>query len=136
MNLSCKITEEVIARRRPAWTALASLFMDTEASLMLEWRAKTLADSPYSIEELEDILIAEVYPVCTWNFFHAAGDWVDFGPEWLEKEMTPRIGSKPSIFSLGRINMRLSPDWRQTKSEIMRLRHDRGADALPQVSIG
>lgn len=96
--------------------------MDTEASLMLEWRARTLADSPYTVEELEAILIAEVYPVCIWNFFHTAGDWVDFGPEWLEKEMTPRIGSKPSIFNLGRVNMPLSADWRQTKAEILRLR--------------
>lgn len=56
-----------IGHRRPVWEALSSLFLDTDTSIARPWRARVLAASPYSLAELDDILMDEVYPVCRWN---------------------------------------------------------------------
>src|SRR5689334_20220173 len=56
------------AARRPVWYAMSDLFLDTELDDdVLQDMAKTLAASPYSIDELDKILFCEVYPVCIWN---------------------------------------------------------------------
>jgi hypothetical protein len=52
--------EEDIDARLPAWDALSSLLLDTDTTLLREWRATQLAKSPYSVEELEVILRGSV----------------------------------------------------------------------------
>ncbi|WP_456299285.1 DUF7079 family protein [Methylocaldum marinum] len=70
--------EDDLDHRRPVWDALSSLFLDTDTSLSREWRVKLLASSPYSVEQLEHILVDEVYPICRWNLFSIAGEWAGF----------------------------------------------------------
>ena len=50
--------------RRTVWEALSTLFLDTDTTLLRDYRAKVLASSPFSLEELETVLIQDVYPVC------------------------------------------------------------------------
>jgi hypothetical protein len=76
--------------RRPVWEALSSLFLDTDTSLSRSWRAQLLANSPYSIAEIETILFDEVYPVCAGNLLQVSGEWAGFDPEWLEQEILKR----------------------------------------------
>ena len=97
--------------RRAVWEALSSLFLDTDTSLDREWRAKLLAASPYSVPELEQILIDHVYPVCRANLFSIAGEWSGFDPEWLEKRIMRRLQSPFRALhwlDLGRLTIHLS----------------------------
>jgi len=48
--------------RRPVWQALSDLFLDTDTSISRSWRVGILSASPYSIDELQEILLDEVYP--------------------------------------------------------------------------
>ena len=112
--------------RRPVWEALSSLFLDTDTSLSRTWRVGILAASPYSIEELQQILIDEVYPVCRSNLWQIAGEWLGFDAQWLESSILRRLRSPSRRFfhtlSLGRLTMPHSSEWRHTKDAIVRRR--------------
>ena len=82
-----KSPSEDTACRRPVWQALSDMFLDTDTSLSRDWRVRELAQSSYSLAELEEILINEVYPVCRWNLLSIAGEWAGFDPEWLEEKI-------------------------------------------------
>lgn len=114
------ISEDVV-NRRPVWQALSDLFLDTDPSLSLEWRARELAKSPYSIEELEEILIREVYPACRGNLLCIAGEWAGFDMDWLEGRIQSRADSALRAlhaFNLGRLTVPRSAEWRATKQAV------------------
>lgn len=120
-----KPAAEDLEHRRPVWEALSSLFLDTDTSLLRSWRVGILAASPYSIEELQEILVDEVYPVCRSNLFSIAGEWAGFDPEWLENRILRRLRSpfhRWRRFSLGRITVHLSLEWSATKQDIVQWR--------------
>jgi hypothetical protein len=78
------------------WDVLSELFLDTEfVEDDYNRIVKALASSPYSIEELEDILRWEVYAACYSNMFSIAGEWAGFNMKWLES----RITRGPSLFA-------------------------------------
>jgi hypothetical protein len=84
-----------------------------------------LAASPYSVEELQEILLDEVYPVCRSNLFSVAGEWAGFDLEWLESSILRRVRSRLHRwrrFSLGRLTVHLSLEWRHTKEAIIQQR--------------
>ncbi len=83
--------EEDIEARLPAWHALSSLFLDTDVTLLREWRATQLSQSPYTVEELETILRDEVFPVCSWNMFSVAGEWAGFDTDWLRSAVLKHL---------------------------------------------
>ena len=87
-----------LAARQPVWEALSDMFLDTDTSLSRQWRAEQLVASPYSIEQLEFILIDEVYPVCRYNLLSVAGEWAGFDPEWLQANILRRLGSRLENF--------------------------------------
>ncbi|CAK0779577.1 hypothetical protein CCP4SC76_6960001 [Gammaproteobacteria bacterium] len=95
---------EDLSSRRAAWDALSDLFLDTDVSLSRTWRIEKLAELPYTIAELEQILIDEVYPICKYNLL--SGVWTGFDPGWLEREILRRLASPlrcPHAFNIGRI---------------------------------
>jgi hypothetical protein len=110
--------------RRPVWDALSSLFLDTDTSLLRSWRVSVLAPSPYSIEELERILLDEVYPVCSWNLLDVAGEWAGFDPEWLESSILRRLESpfRLGFPTLGKLIVRSSGEWRHAKDAVLEQR--------------
>ncbi|GAA3917087.1 DUF7079 family protein [Litoribacillus peritrichatus] len=82
--------------RIQVWETLSDLFLDTELTdADLERMAKVLAESPYSIEQLQDILYYEVYPVCKGNLLCVAGEWAFFGREWVLEYIAPRMNKRP-----------------------------------------
>ena len=110
-----------LAARRPVWDALSTLFLDTDVSLMLDYRARVLAESPYTLDELEAILIDEVYPVCRVNLLSIAGEWAAFDPEWLEARILRRLRSPFRAlhpFNIGRLTVPLSWEWRATRRAV------------------
>ena len=50
--------------RRPVWLALSDMFLDTDTALFREANTRQMAESPYSLDELDTILCEEVYPAC------------------------------------------------------------------------
>lgn len=113
-----------LEHRRPVWIALSDLFLDTDTSLSRSWRVEILAESPYSIDELEKILADEVYPVCRWNLINPAGEWADFDLKRLEQSI---LQPRPSFyrwcgFNFGRFTMRFSSEWIYTKKNVIQCR--------------
>lgn len=126
--------EDLVARR-PVWKALGELFLDTEFSgEQLAAVSQTLADSCYSVAQLEEILYAEVYPVCIGNLRSPAGVWSGFDEGWLEKRIQEYRQSWlkwPVCLQMGRGLIR--EDWEQVKVVIGALR-SRDADVEEQIS--
>jgi hypothetical protein len=109
--------------RRPVWDALSTLFLDTDVSLDLEHRARTLAASPYSIVELERILVDEVFPVCSWNLLSVAGEWAGFDQGWLEEKIMNRMRRRFRLrLGFGHLLFLRSADWATTRRAIESLR--------------
>ena len=85
------IDEADIARRKPVWSALSDLWLDTELSDDDLLRiAGVMKRSEYSINELRDIYLFEVAPVVFLNLLTVAGEWAGFNEEWLFAETTKR----------------------------------------------
>jgi hypothetical protein len=112
-------TEELKIARRPVWDALSTLFLDTDVSLLREYRAQVLAASPYSPEEIEGILTREVFPVCRWNLLSIAGEWAGFDLHWLEQRI---LASRSRLARIGAKRVLRSREWRATRAEIEKRR--------------
>lgn len=114
-----------LAARRPVWDALASMFLDSDASSSRAWRSQVLAASPYSVLDLEEILITEVYPICWSKLNAAAGERLVFAPGALEamilrREASPEIVAR--LVELARLAVPRSREWQATKAAIASLR--------------
>lgn len=115
--------------RRPVWDALSTLFLDTELSLLRDHRARLLAESPYTLEELDQILRDEVFSVCSLNQASIAGEWLGFDPDWLEAKIVERLAGRRR-FRIGfghRLFLR-SREWRRTKRRVAELRRTKPPD--------
>src|SRR5262245_29072371 len=93
-SVTMKPAAEDLENRRRAWEALSDLYLDTDTSRSRSWRAQTLAASPYSLEELDQILIDEIDPACRTNSLSTAGEWAGFDMEWLENRILQQSGSR------------------------------------------
>lgn len=110
--------------RHKVWIALSDLFLDTDISLYHSLIATALAKSPYSIEELEQILIVEVRPVLKSNLsIWGAWIWTGFDQEWLISECSKRINKKPSWFNRN-IYQPIQEDWVEIKKKVLLLRQN------------
>jgi hypothetical protein len=89
----------VIVDRLPVWEALSDFFLDTELQESDYQRiSEVLASSPYSIQDIEDILRFEVYPVLIWNLRSVAGEWAGFDRAWLQEQIEPRLNKRPKFW--------------------------------------
>jgi hypothetical protein len=120
-----KATEAQIEERFPVWDALSEFFLDTELQPDDHERiAKTLAASAYTENEIEEILIGEVCPVCRINAFSIAGEWAGFHPEWLKEKIAPRFGKRPRFrsFFVLRHSWMYARHWNKVKRRISEIR--------------
>ncbi len=114
--------EADLAARQPVWIALSELYLDTDAALGRSDRARALAESPYSIAQLETILAEEVHPVCWINQHVAAGVWDGFDPEWLKTSILQRQRSPFRVLRAlrwWRPSMLASEEWQATRQAIL-----------------
>jgi hypothetical protein len=84
-----------------------------------------LAPLPYSLDELQQILVDEVYPVCCSIRFGIAGEFPAFDPEWLERSILRRLRSpfrRLHWINAGRLTVHLFDEWRHTKRAILQRR--------------
>ncbi|KAG1658093.1 Antitoxin ParD [Nymphon striatum] len=65
---------KTLAVRKPLWIAMSDLFLDTELQdYHFSYIARKMHESGYSLDELEQILMLEVFPVCIANLHSVAG---------------------------------------------------------------
>jgi len=79
-----KFDEETLSRRKPLWLALSDLFLDTELQDHdHKYIVRIMKASGYSLQEIEQILMLEVFPVLLPNLRSVAGEWTGFNEKWL-----------------------------------------------------
>ncbi len=89
------LTDEELQRRRPLWTALSELWLDTEIDTVdIQRIAQVVAESNYSLAKLNEIYLYEVAPVVGANLLVPAGAWQGFDEEWLHAEARKRAESR------------------------------------------
>lgn len=89
------------APRRAVWLALSELYLDTDVSLLYPGLAETLSRSPYSENELWNILRHEVHPIVGANLRSTAGVWDGFDSEWLYGGIEKRLRRPAWLRPLG-----------------------------------
>lgn len=123
-------TPHDLTTRRPVWLALSTMFLDADVVLTRAVRASVLAESPFSLDELEAILIDEVYPVCWANLNAPNGEREGFDPAWLQSMILGR-GSSPvtvaRLQELARLAIPDSTEWLATKAAVAGAREADGA---------
>lgn len=99
----------ILETRKPVWFAMSHLFLQSEYKDDVETIAKILAESPYSLAELEAILRYEVTPIlkADLSIFAWPGDAYD--KDALEIQMTRRINRK-TWFNFG-LPKSIRSDW-------------------------
>lgn len=92
-------SEAEIAAQLPVWEAISELWLDTviEPS-MLESAARTLAASPFSLDELHRIYLYEVAPAVHANLKAVGGEWIRFDREWLRDRIVRQAPRHGRIF--------------------------------------
>jgi hypothetical protein len=119
-----KLPEEEVETRLPVWDALQMLFMDTDPALFLDQMAETCAHSPYTVDEIEEVLFQEVLPACRFNMFSVAGEWTGFHKEWLQQQIlkTHRYGKRRPWL----LRRHTESWWKQLKPLILERRSSTG----------
>ena len=69
--------------RIPIWIALSDLYLDTDVARSHDCIARTLAASPYSLDDLHEMLMYDVHPALYPNLMSVAGEWAGFDEAWL-----------------------------------------------------
>ena len=120
-----KATEAQIAERLPVWEALSEFFLDTDLQPDdYVCIARKLAATTYTENEIEEILVCEVCPVCRWNMLWIAGEWAGFDRAWLKKRIGPRYGKKVKFRRLFELRHRgiYAPHWNKVKTRMSEIR--------------
>lgn len=79
MNLA----PDALARRRAAWQVFSDFYLDTDPAEFHDSAARDLARLPFSLDELERILVDEVHPALCGNLLIVAGEWSGFDADWV-----------------------------------------------------
>ncbi len=133
---------EELARRRPVWSALSDLFLDTELQPDDHVRiARMLRDSGYADATLLAILDEEVAPICGPNLLSVAGEWALFDGEWLEHEILRLCGAstlarKVNRWGGGLMRRAVAGDLAAVRAALVRLRQDPAALAHTLTNAG
>ena len=83
-------TEAQLVLRRPVWSALSDLFLDTEVRPEIAHAAWVCDMSQLPKEELGSIWYREISPVLSPNLLSPAGEWAGFDLNWLERRIVAR----------------------------------------------
>lgn len=114
--------------RRPAWSALSDILLEKDLSISRDWRITQLARTPYTLEELEKILVDEVHPACHPSLLSSNGQWPGYHLEWLEKRIVEYQQSNHPQHKLNpsRLTLAHNKEWQLTKTGIEALRTAKG----------
>lgn len=92
------LSNKEINIRKPVWSALSELWLDTELQESdLNRVAEIMFESGYSFEELREIYEKEVAPVVYMNLLSPAGEWAGFDNEWLHEKIISFLNSRSRL---------------------------------------
>lgn len=117
-----------VDERRPVWDALSCLFLRAETDRLEGMIINRLARSPYTLDEIEDILVREVRPVCRWNAL--IWDHITFDEDWLVREIRrrkSRLVRFPTVGPVVRAILAVRPQWRRIRRGVVRARREQAA---------
>lgn len=90
------IDDATIEARKPLWCALSELWLDTELDDVDFDRIAVVMDrSGLSLDELRDVYLREVAPVCWRNHAAVAGEWRGFDPDDLALRIRTNLREHP-----------------------------------------
>ncbi|HPF57921.1 MAG TPA: hypothetical protein P5149_04835 [Candidatus Competibacteraceae bacterium] len=120
------VSPETIRERLPVWNALSGLFLDTcLQDDDYKCIARALARSPYSENELWEILRFEVYPPCHRNLLCGAGAWAMFGDDWLMEKVAPHCGKRTKFAGLVLHRWMFCDHWDKIRAYLRDIRNER-----------
>lgn len=109
-----------LARRRPVWSVLSELYLDTELSETDHARiSAVLIESRYSVDELEEILYRELHPTLHSNLLSMTGEWAGFDEGWLEEKILDR-GPRRKAFAIVPGKWMVRGDWKALQARLAR----------------
>lgn len=92
------LTDKDIEARKPVWSALSELWLDTELQEGdLNWIAEIMFKSGFTLKELRKIYEFEVAPVVYVNLLSPAGEWAGFNAEWLHEKIISSLNSRSAF---------------------------------------
>ena len=118
---------DLLRTRLPVWRALSEFFLDTELGEADYQRiAAALGNSPYTEQQLGEILRYEVYPPCRWNLMIATGEWLAFSDEWLLANVARRCDKRPRFPWPIWFADAFMPHWRRVRVILNEMRREDG----------
>jgi hypothetical protein len=107
--------------REDIWYALSDLYLDDDlGNSGYKYIASVLAETYYSIDEIESILFMEVHPAFYWNLKQVAGHWGDFGREWAIEAVTNHLNKpKPKSWLQKLLDKGLKKEQENLKSIVL-----------------
>jgi hypothetical protein len=135
MRIPEQLPPDVLATRLPVWQALSEFWLDTELDDgALASIARTLAASPYSLDDLEAIHLHEVAPALHANLASVAGEWAGFDLQLLQQRCQAHaLRRARPLHRLwvrllrGRVRALTGRDWSHVRAAIAALRETRTA---------
>jgi hypothetical protein len=101
--MSLPFPNEDIANRTPLWMAMSNFYLDNELTENdIQYIAKTCAESPYTMKEIERIMFTEVWPAFVQNLLSVAGEWAGWDQDFVQQRVLEYY--KPRIYFSWRFN--------------------------------
>lgn len=120
-----KSPNEDLENRAPVWAALGEFFLDNEPQL--ECVVRICAESPYSLQELDQILFSEVWPALSPNLASVAGEWAGWNREWLSQRVLEKHKTgTSSLWWLHPAKLFFCSDWFRVRQDIENRRFHKG----------
>jgi len=114
-----------LKRRESIWSALSDLFLDCEISdNQRKFIARSVVDSNYSEEQIQDILWKEVFPALCDNLRIAGGEWAGFDQTWLNNRiLNIMLGSESAycfygLLSVNQVKSIVAEEWNKCRKLI------------------
>jgi hypothetical protein len=115
-----------IEKRQPVWLALSEFYLDTELTIKdLDRVSEKIIDSGYSLQEIKEIDLYEVFPLLKSNLLTVAGNWAGFDQQWIyencelfyKKRNSALFRFKIKVFNIFNSTMRKNY-WQQIEKKI------------------
>jgi hypothetical protein len=99
----------------PVWFALQDFFLDSDQyrdAITRAYVIRVCAASPYSLQELDQILFGEAWSALSWNLASYAGQWDGWSRESLQKRVLEKCRGPSKLWWLNPTKLIYRSVWR------------------------
>ena len=110
------MNRKLLSERKLIWKALSVLYLDNELDQQeLVQISEVLSNSNFTLTELNEIDLYEVFPVLHVNLWSPAGEWTGFNGEWLYEQCVQQYLKRDSKWRqiIIKIKNRFHCKWRR-----------------------